>query len=322
MSEVGEEQAGLTAGAMLREARMAQGMHIAALAAAIKVTPRKLEALEADRYEELSDTTFTRALAQAVCRALKIPAEPVLAKLPQAPGKGLEKVSEGINAPFRERGSRRDSSDWPAFNRPVVWGSAMLVAAAVAVYFLPPGWLNLPRGAAPAEAPAASAVADAASTTAIAAPAPMPTLAAPVAVPASASTAAPTVAASAAASAPTAAPALVPAASTVASRSPVVASPASMALPLTPPPTAPGAGNTAEPQLTVKATSGPSWLEVQDATGKVLISRTVQTGESVSLAGPVPLRVKIGNAAVTQLSFRGQPVPLSTRDNVARLELK
>ena len=67
---------------MLRAAREKRGLHIAALAASIKVSPRKLEALETDRYDELPDLTFTRALAQTVCRALKIDAEPVLAKLP------------------------------------------------------------------------------------------------------------------------------------------------------------------------------------------------------------------------------------------------
>ena len=61
-----------------------QGLHIAALAAAIKVAPRKLDALENDRYDELPDATFTRALAQTVCRTLKIDAAPVLALLPQA----------------------------------------------------------------------------------------------------------------------------------------------------------------------------------------------------------------------------------------------
>ena len=67
-----------SAGALLRQARQAQGLHIAALAAAIKVTPRKLELLEADRYDELPDATFVRALAQTVCRSLKIDAAPVL----------------------------------------------------------------------------------------------------------------------------------------------------------------------------------------------------------------------------------------------------
>ena len=67
-----------TAGSLLRAAREKQGLHIAALAAAIKVSQRKLEALEGDRYDELPDATFTRALAQTVCRTLKVDARPVL----------------------------------------------------------------------------------------------------------------------------------------------------------------------------------------------------------------------------------------------------
>ena len=68
----------------------------------------------------------------------------------------------------------------------------------------------------------------------------------------------------------------------------------------------------------------PSWIEVLDGGGQVLLSRVVLPGETVGLDGRLPWRVKIGNARATQLVFRGQPVDLapSTRDNVVRLELK
>jgi len=77
------------------------------------------------------------------------------------------------------------------------------------------------------------------------------------------------------------------------------------------------------PPLVVKATAS-SWVEVSDAQGHSLLSRTVQAGESVPLDGVMPLRVKIGNVKVTSLSLRGEAVDLTpwTRDNVARLELK
>ena len=42
-----------SAGEMLRAARQAQGLHIAALATQLKVTPRKLELLESDQHAEL-----------------------------------------------------------------------------------------------------------------------------------------------------------------------------------------------------------------------------------------------------------------------------
>ncbi|MBX9792674.1 MAG: helix-turn-helix domain-containing protein, partial [Burkholderiaceae bacterium] len=86
------QPASLSAGAMLREARQAKGLHIAALAASIKVSQRKLELLEADKISELPDATFARALAQTVCRSLKIDPVPVLAALPQAPSYRLEGV--------------------------------------------------------------------------------------------------------------------------------------------------------------------------------------------------------------------------------------
>jgi cytoskeleton protein RodZ len=67
-----------------------------------------------------------------------------------------------------------------------------------------------------------------------------------------------------------------------------------------------------------------SWVEVVDAQGRMLLSRTVVAGESVGLDGPLPMRVKIGNAHGTRLTLRGDNVDLGpwTRDNVARLELK
>jgi cytoskeleton protein RodZ len=280
-----------SAGALLREARQARGMHIAALAAAIKVSPRKLEALENDRYEELVDATFTRALAQTVCRALKIDAEPVLSRLPQTAEKGLH-VSAGLNAPLRQRAVRRDNGERPAMSRPVVWGSLALLAAAAAVYFLPPSLLSEHFGR--ASAPAASAPQTLASAPAAAIPAPVPAPPASAAI-SSPAASGPAVAATPASAAPVPVPASAPAPAAAAS-----------------------GGN----DLVVRALSGPTWLEVQDANGKVLVSRMVSEGESVSLAGPTPLRVKIGNAPATQVSFRGEPVPLARDKTLVRLELK
>ena len=73
----------------LREAREAAGLHIAAMAAALKVPVRKLEALEAGRYDELPDLTFARALASSACRQLKIDPAPVLEQIPQNPAPAL-----------------------------------------------------------------------------------------------------------------------------------------------------------------------------------------------------------------------------------------
>ena len=71
-------------------------------------------------------------------------------------------------------------------------------------------------------------------------------------------------------------------------------------------------------------TRAGSWVEARDGRGRVLLSRLMQADERVSLDGALPIRLTIGNAAATEVGFRGQAVDLSarTRDNVARLELQ
>jgi cytoskeleton protein RodZ len=79
------------------------------------------------------------------------------------------------------------------------------------------------------------------------------------------------------------------------------------------------------PNIPLQVVAGAdSWVEVVDAHGRTLLSRTVLAGESVGLDGAMPMRIKIGNASGTHLKLRGDNVDLApwTRDNVARLEVK
>jgi|CXWL01.1.fsa_nt_gi cytoskeleton protein RodZ len=278
------------AGALLRAARESQGLHIAALAAAIKVAPRKLDALENDRWHELPDATFTRALAQTVCRTLKIDARPILALLPPAGAVALEVTSGGLNEPFHERPGRADPGLGVRAIRPMVWTAALLMVAAMVVYLAPAGWWVLPT-AAPAIA------------------------------------AAPAAASAAVAPASAAATAVAPAGvelrgQVAAAAAPAVPSTGETVL-MAPPPTASSAAPMAAGLVHLR-TSEASWMEVRDARGQILLSRTVQPGESVGLDGALPIRLTIGNAAATQLAFRGMAVDLAarTRDNVARVELQ
>jgi cytoskeleton protein RodZ len=264
-----------SAGAQLRAARERRGLHIAALAASMKVPQRKLEALEADRYDELPDLTFTRALAQSVCRALKIDPQPVLDRLPEAgDAERLSQVGAGINAPFRDRPGREDPREWTLWRKPVFWITVLVLGAAAVLALLPEQWLasrTAELAAPPTSVPQASTPLDASASAAVAQPA------------ASESSPAATVPAPAASTA-TAGPAV--------------------------------------PLLALRA-SAPSWVEVQDGNGQLLLSRHVGAGETVALEGSTPLRVVIGNAQGTQLEFRGRAVDLTpnTRDNVARLQL-
>lgn len=296
-----------SAGALLRAAREKQNLHIAALAAAIKVSPRKLDALEHDRYDELPDATFTRALAQSVCRTLRIDPQPVLALLPPTDASSLEQVTGTLNEPFRDRSNRGGRALAGAAIRPLVWASGALMLAAVVVYFLPAGSWRPSLDIASPNPPLVQ---------------PPPTLASAV-PPAVAAASAPVLAQSVA---PAAAPAASePGIASAPAPTSVAAASAPVAEPARPSAAAASAAPSALPaNALVLRSSAPSWVEVRDARSQILLSRIVQAGETVGLDGAAPIRVTVGNAGSTQVFYRGRPIDLqpSMRENVARLELQ
>ncbi len=298
MSEGQAASSGVTAGAMLREARQTQGLHIAALAASIKVSQRKLELLEAGRISELPDATFARALAQTVCRSLKIDPAPVLAALPSASGYRLDAVNEGVNTPFRDRPGRHEPSRASVLASPALWGPALIALAAAFVYFMPASWVSALQGMVSESDIAASAPADAAASAAELAASQPDSAPPPLAVSPPTSEALPVAAASAASQAAT---------TLDSSRVSSVE----------------GVAMASAGDLQIRARED-SWIEVTDARAQPLISRLVRSGETVTLEGTAPLRLKVGNALGTDVSFRGSAIDLtaSARDNVARIELK
>lgn len=328
-----------TAGSWLRDARQRHGLHIVALAATLKVHPSKLEALEADRWDELPDTTFVRALAKSICRVLKIDAAPVLTLLPNSEDRELT-MSRGLNQPFRDRTAGEGGFSSALLQKPVVWGPALLLAAAVGVYLMPAAWLpsaDAIRAAGPAASEASEGQVssaglpvsvDAPLAASAAAPV-LPPVPAPMLLPV------PLVAASAANTSP-AGPAPAGVAPTIATNATPNATPAAggQDLRLNPqaatpakPLVAAASASVAPPPagsvpLVVKVSS-ESWVEVVDASGRTLLSKLLRPGDAQNLAGLPPLRVRVGNVAGTELILRGEPVDLLSRakDNVARLEL-
>lgn len=290
------------AGALLRAARQQQGLHIAALAASIKVTPAKLEALESGRIHELPDATFTRALALTVCRVLKTDAAPVLALLPGAPPGSLERVDSGLNTPFRERAGRGDPAAWLPWRHPALWLAGVLLVAAAAFVLVPsqpdplPA-LTLPDGATAPVMPPSGAGGPVPIADPAVLPAPLP---APV--PADAASAV-------VGSSPAAVPPLpAGAASGLAAAAATAGAAASQAA--------------ADAALVLRAVQS-TWVQAVDGSGQTLMARLVPAGETVALTPALPVRLRIGNAQGTELLFRGQPVNLSNaaRDNIATITL-
>jgi cytoskeleton protein RodZ len=79
----------------------------------------------------------------------------------------------------------------------------------------------------------------------------------------------------------------------------------------------------ATPAPLVLSYRGPSWTEVRDRSGQLLIARLVTAGSQQSVRGVPPFDLVIGNAHAVTLTYQGKPIDLSryTRQNVARLRL-
>ena len=128
---------GASAGLLLRQARESAGLHIAALAVSLKVPVKKLEALEADRFELLPDAVFVRALAASVCRTLKVDGDPILALLPQTSKPRVGQRQTAINTPFRAPRDGPAPSIWTQVSKPAVLAGLLLLMGALVLIFLP-----------------------------------------------------------------------------------------------------------------------------------------------------------------------------------------
>jgi len=302
----------VTAGELLRQAREAAGLHVAALAVSMKVPVKKLEALEADRLDLLPDAVFVRALASSVCRTLKIDPAPVLALLPQTSAPQLKPDEWGINAPFRAPGDVATTSMWEQLSRPGVLAALALLAGALVLIFFPSmerteGTTTASEVVVPVSPPPEPSTAVAESSPQSAVP--------PVPAPAPAVAPVQPVAAAMPAVMPTPAPVVPSMVAKPVSTAPTAAVPAAT--------NAPVAAVAGGGVLVFKA-RGASWVEVTDAQGVVQLRRLLGVGETVGVSGALPLSVVVGRADATEVLVRGKPFSLETvaRENVARFEVK
>lgn len=295
----------LTAGHMLREARLASGMHIGTLSLALKVPVKKLEALEADDWQQLPDMVFVRALATSVCRHIKTDSAPILAALPQS--SHLQHLGEtpkvAIQASFRSGSDSAWRTWYSRLSMPMMAGSAVLLLAALLLIFLPD--FVKKQGTTKTEvvekiepvAPQSEAVAVGTMVTSPSAPVPGASSSAPAA------SAAPAAAASAPLRAPTApvAPTTLPVASAAAA---VVAA--------------------GVPTVRLAA-KGKVWVQVKDSKGAILVQRELQPKEVVNVSGTPPLGVVLGRVnEIESVVVRGKPFNLApvSAENIARFEVR
>jgi cytoskeleton protein RodZ len=277
------------AGTLLRAAREAQGLHIAMLAVSLKVSVKKLEALESNRFDLLPDLVFVRALASSICRHLKIDEQPVLSALPRSEVPRIGPVGDGLRPRFQETGYATHGNLRRHLRSP--WGVAFLcvVLAIAAIAFWPESVSQgdgvvapvsvLPSTGTNFAAPVFSSQIEPASST------PSNVASSAVAGSKLAEAAGATLTASSGAYA-------IPA--------PLITGP-----------------------LKLFAT-GSSWVEVTDADSAVVFRRTLAQGETAVVNGKPPLSVVLGRADQVTVWVRDQTFDTSiyVRDSVARFQVK
>lgn len=303
---------GVTAGTLLRQAREAMGVHVAALAVALKVPVSKIEALEADRHDEFPDNVFMRALAASVSRTLKVDAAQVLALLPSGMPQPLH-VTRGLNASFKDPTGRfkPESSSLESSNKSRWVGVAVvgLLIGALAVAFMPRKEVST----AIERAGTTMAANDAGQGAT--------TVSEPVAaVDSSAESAAPSPATT---SAPATAPAQAASASTVTTPPSAANQGASAAVAPAPAGSAPLPAGDPSKVLEIRARA-PSWIKIVSSVNGVVLQRELAAGESVVATGSPPWSVTVGRPDATDVIVRGEPMSMANyaHGKVARFEVK
>ena len=316
-------------GAMLAAERERQGLSRTDAAQRLHMSPSQVEALERGDYATLPRGTFLRGFVRNYAKVLGLEPEGMLAMLaeakPRDPAPRIVVPTQNIR--FDPLGER--------FSSPYV-KAATLAVVVVAVAFAAMYWVMFVRPKPPALAGRASVAADQQAPAAIvvppevkppaqppaepmpsqgaAAPGPQEGVAAPPKAAAAKATSPAKDAAARATPAPKDAKAAPPAKPTVAAAAPPRDQPREAAK---------DASATAQ-----VAKSGPrkaihfhfdgdSWVEVRDASGKVLFQKLNPAGSDADLAARPPLDVIVGNAPEVRMTLDGADFPLEPHTNVA-----
>lgn len=313
-------------GADLKAARESLQVSVREVADALNLPGRVIEALEADDYDRLPPTVFTRGYLRSYARLLELPVDQLLARYPE--------VTEEVEI----------ASDTRTGAHAVISQSRQLIlplAIVTVIVVLLLVWLlrdDEPQAtdARPSESRSEPMTRPATISPETEPPAGMRTVPArPPTVPEEPE------AAVERAAAPAAEVREAPSAEQAASRSAAAVEPAPADLPE--PPASQTATPVERPPAVVTATGSTSerritefgddrlvfrftedcWLEVKTLDGENLYSDLNRAGSTLELTGRAPFRVLIGYAPGVSLEFNGEPVALSryARNNVASLVL-
>jgi cytoskeleton protein RodZ len=300
-------------GGALRTARENQGLAIQDIASRLRLSPKQIEAIEADNFAALPEPTIVRGFIRNYAKQLKINAEPLLDAynviVPIAnPHDLIVKPSANM---------KMTSYKKPNTGRNVLLGLLALAGLGIWLFYqnyvekpsptVPSASLQsaepLPEAALPAaeRAPELQAATELtlppADASALPSTTVTPSAEGTVATPVDAS-------ASAAVPIPPAAPIITP--STITPPEPEAS---------------PTPADTAKLEFSANQ---ETWVSVVDASGREIYSKTIYAGSRESIDVKPPVNVTVGNAGATSMSFNGKSVELAphSRNNVAHIKLE
>ncbi|WP_246116390.1 RodZ domain-containing protein [Denitromonas halophila] len=324
MLDVSAEQAAAVVGVgdMLRTTREHHGLSLVDVAQALKLTQRQVQALEDERFDALPGAAFARGFLRNYARLLGLDPEPLIQSLAQTSGVAapaeLAPISNAQGTLPNGDGALRPSA------LPMALIAALLMLAVVGGWYF--DWFQTTEDPATGAAVADTPVAPAALT-----PVVPPPDSAPLVIPDDAPTAqvAPTTAptaleAVAVPSMPGAPAPVVPSAPQSDAATPVAAAVVPVPAPAAPKPEVAAPVEPVKSSRLVFRFSKESWVEVRDASGEIIFSRTNRAGSVQEVSGKPPYRLVVGNAKSVELEYGGKPVDLAPHTNVsvARLTLE
>lgn len=293
-------------GSALREARDKAGLSVADVANTLKVTESTVEALEDERYEELPPQPYIRGYVRRYARLVGLDAGPLTA------GFDIVEADPVVHAVV-PRSPWASFADFSRQSWGVVYGSIVLVFVILIGGAL---WWAWPGGNAEQAAPETEAAADPGlgDSEPAFADDPLPAVDEPVVV-----------------STPRVEPDPALDSALVLPATPEPPAP----LPLTAGPsepevidvdavadgTATGEDGLAQSDVITFVFESECWVEVRDRDDDLVHGDLGRGGETVAVRGEAPFSILVGNAAVVDISFNGEPVALDSTapGEVARL---
>lgn len=318
-------------GMAIAQARQALGISIDELSSKLKVSPRKLEHIERGEFDKLSGgDAYVRGLVRAVCKAVGIEPESVLAQIPTPHDHDpLKEIDARFAAPFAasgrmgalsaggkslsQAGRRVSLNPKPLVSNSWIAGAMLLALAALVMYAWPAIEPTIKPYAERVMLSLSNMTAKSSSNT----PSSSNTKDSKPATPATATTS-------------TEMPPNVTTSVTIApgdGNAPAVAASAAVgetAASFTPAASASSVSAIASDKLVIQATS-PSWVEIRGATGTLLVSRSLAAGEKLEQGLERRRSIVIGNASGTQVWVRGKAYDVlaqASGNNVARFDVE